>query len=83
MDEEAHGYSWLAGVLQQRPGERASMVWDDAAHEAARDSEMMRDTIRAGAFRTHDDVPSLADCPRPAEADRRRLAHRQRRADAS
>jgi fumarate reductase flavoprotein subunit len=59
-DEEAHGYSSLAGLLQQLPGERALMVWDDTAHQATRDSELMRETIRAGAFRTHDDVTSLA-----------------------
>ena len=60
VDEEAHGYSSLAGLLQQLPGERASMVWDDTAHAATCDSELMRDTIRAGAFRTHDDLSSLA-----------------------
>jgi fumarate reductase flavoprotein subunit len=60
VDEEAHGYSSLAGLLQRLPGERAALVWDDTAHEATRDSELMRDTIRAGAFRTHDDLPSLA-----------------------
>ena len=60
VDEEAHGYSSLAGLLQQLPGERASMIWDDTAHAATRDSELMRDTIRAGAYRTHDDVSALA-----------------------
>ena len=72
VDEEAHGYSSLAGLLQQLPGERASIVWDDTAHAATRDSELMRDTIRAGAFRTHDDVSSLATAlalPRTTVAD--------------
>ena len=60
VDEEAHGYSSLAAMLQGLPGERASIVWDDVAHAATRDSELMRETIRAGAFRTYDDLAALA-----------------------
>ena len=36
VDEEAHGYSALAGSSRPSPGERAVMVWDDEAHAAAR-----------------------------------------------
>lgn len=61
VDEEAQGYSKLAGILQHQPGERASMVWDDTAHDATRESELMRETIRAGAFRTHADERALAE----------------------
>ena len=34
IDEEAHGYSSMAGVLQRQPGERAAMVWDATAMAA-------------------------------------------------
>lgn len=61
VDEEAQGYSKLAGILQHQPGQRASMVWDDVAHAATSDSELMRDTIRAHAFRTYADEQALAD----------------------
>ncbi|MCD4534339.1 FAD-dependent oxidoreductase [Nocardioides sp. cx-169] len=61
VDEEAQGYSKLAGILQTLRGQRASMVWDDEAHAATRDSEMMRETTRAGGYRTHTDERSLAE----------------------
>ena len=32
VDEEATGYSRLAGVLRGQPGERAVMIWDAEAH---------------------------------------------------
>ena len=57
VDEEAHGYSSMAGILQRQPGERAAMVWDATAMAATADSEMMRDCLAAGAI-TH--LPTLA-----------------------
>jgi fumarate reductase flavoprotein subunit len=60
VDEQAHGYSGLAGVLQQLPGQRAAMIWDAEAHEAVRETEIMRETIRAGGFQTYGDLPALA-----------------------
>ena len=31
VDEQAYGYSGLAGVIQAQPDERAVMIWDDEA----------------------------------------------------
>jgi len=58
VDEQAHGYSSLAGILQQQPGERVAMVWDAAAMAATRESELMRDSLAAGAII---DVATLAE----------------------
>lgn len=60
VDEEAHGYSSLAGLLQGLPAQRAALVWDAEAHAATRESELMRETIRAGGFTTYDDRAGLA-----------------------
>ena len=57
VDEAAHGYSSMAGILRAQPGERAAMVWDAAAMAVTRESEMMRDCLAAGAIR---DLPDLA-----------------------
>ncbi|WP_017934527.1 FAD-dependent oxidoreductase [Nocardioides sp. Iso805N] len=51
VDEESKGYSGMAGVLQQQPGERAAMIWDDTAMAATRESEMMRETLASGGVR--------------------------------
>ena len=83
-DEQAYGYSGLAGVIQAQPGERAVMVWDAAADATAQHSEMMRESADAGALRTaadtvalaaalHLDPARLADALRPL-AGRRALA---------
>ncbi|QIX28559.1 FAD-binding protein [Nocardioides sp. JQ2195] len=61
VDEEAHGYSSMAGILQQLPGERATMVWDATAMAATRESEMMRDCLDSGAI---SDAASLTDLAR-------------------
>jgi fumarate reductase flavoprotein subunit len=58
VDEEAHGYSSMAGILQQQPGERAAMVWDATAMASTAQSEMMRQCRAAGAIA---DVPTVAD----------------------
>jgi fumarate reductase flavoprotein subunit len=60
VDEQAHGYSGLAGVIQAQPDERAVMIWDEEAEETARNSEMMRESEQAGALRTSPDLPGLA-----------------------
>ena len=57
VDEESKGYSGMAAVLRDLPGERAAMVWDATAMAVTRESEMMRDCLAAGAVR---DVPDLA-----------------------
>lgn len=58
VDEQAHGYSSLSGILQQQPGERAALVWDTTAMSATADSEMMRESLAAGAI---SDAPTLAE----------------------
>lgn len=60
VDEQAHGYSGLAGVVQAQPDARAVMVWDDEADQTAQNSEMMRESADAGALRTASDVDALA-----------------------
>ncbi|MDN4161775.1 FAD-dependent oxidoreductase [Nocardioides abyssi] len=60
VDEEAHGYSSMAGVLRRQPGERAAMVWDAETMAATRHSEMMRDCLAAGAVQDLPDLPALA-----------------------
>ncbi|MGI5232216.1 FAD-dependent oxidoreductase [Actinoallomurus sp. CA-142502] len=59
-DEKAQGYSRLGGLIRRLPGERAVMIWDEPAHEVARHSELMRESIAAGAFRRYADLSSLA-----------------------
>ncbi|MFW5470185.1 FAD-binding protein [Knoellia sp. CPCC 206435] len=59
-DEQAHGYSGLAGVVQAQPRERAVMVWDAEAQETAQHSEMMRESADAGALQVASDLDSLA-----------------------
>lgn len=61
VNEESKGYSSLAGVLQQQPGERAAMVWDATAMAATCHSEMMRESLAAGAIR---DLETLEDVAR-------------------
>lgn len=67
-DEEAIGYSPLAGVLFDQPGKRALMVWDDEAMAITQESELMRESIAAGAFGRAGDVAELAERSRiPAD----------------
>lgn len=61
VDEEAHGYSSMAGILQRQPGERAVMVWDATAMAATAESEMMRDCVASGAIASATDLAMLAD----------------------
>ncbi|WP_300683572.1 FAD-binding protein [Nocardioides sp.] len=60
VDEESKGYSSMAGVLQGQPGERATMIWDETAMAATRESEMMRECDAAGAFRHAATLADLA-----------------------
>lgn len=60
VDEEAKGYSSMAGILQTQPDERAAMIWDATAMAATRESEMMRECLAAGAIRDLPDLPALA-----------------------
>lgn len=72
VDEEAHGYSSMAGILREQPGERAAMVWDATAMAATRESEMMRDCLAAGAIRDLPDLPAIATALGLSETDARR-----------
>jgi fumarate reductase flavoprotein subunit len=60
VDEQEHGYSSLAGLLQGQPGEKAAMVWDATAMAATQDSEMMRESLAAGAVSVVASLPELA-----------------------
>ncbi|WEV77407.1 FAD-binding protein [Janibacter cremeus] len=60
VDEQAFGYSGLAGRIQAQPGERALMVWDEQAMAETITSEMMRDSLAAGAIREAEDVADLS-----------------------
>lgn len=60
VDEQAHGYSGLAGVIQAQADERAVMIWDSEAQESAQHSEMMRESEQAGALGTAADMGALA-----------------------
>lgn len=61
VDEEAHGYSSMAGILQRQPGERAAMIWDATAMAATVESEMMRDCLAAGAIASVSSIAGLAE----------------------
>lgn len=73
VDEQAFGYSGLAGQIQAQPGERALMVWDEQAMAETITSEMMRESLAAGAIHEAEGVADLArqvgiDADRLAEA---------------
>lgn len=59
-DERAQGYSKLGVILRALPEQRAALVWTEAAHLAAMNSELMRDSQAAGAFARYDDLAALA-----------------------
>ncbi len=59
VDEHEHGYSSLATVLRMLPGRRAVLVWDDVLHGPSLQSELMRESERAGAFRRYADAAAL------------------------
>lgn len=60
VDEESRGYSGMASVLRDLPGERAAMVWDATAMARVRESEMMRECVAAGAIRDLADLTGVA-----------------------
>ncbi len=69
VDEEAHGYSSLSGILQQQPDERAALIWDGTAMAVTRESEMMRESLAAGAITDVATLPELARRLGLSEAD--------------
>lgn len=58
--ESAQGYSKLGTLLMAQPAQRALMVWDEEAMALTEDSELMRDSKEAGAWRRYEDVEHLA-----------------------
>lgn len=60
VDERAQGYSKLGAILRALPEQRAALVWTHAAHEIALNSELMRQSLDAGAFARYDDLQALA-----------------------
>jgi fumarate reductase flavoprotein subunit len=73
VDEAAHGYSSMAGILRAQPSERAAMVWDAAAMAITGESEMMRDCLAAGAVRDLPDLAAVAGALGLSEQDAARV----------
>jgi fumarate reductase flavoprotein subunit len=73
VDEAAHGYSSMAGILRAQRGERAAMVWDAAAMAVTRESEMMRECLAAGAIQDLPDLAAVAGALGLDEADTARV----------
>ncbi|HEY1700155.1 MAG TPA: FAD-binding protein [Trebonia sp.] len=59
-DEKAQGYSKLGQLLRGLPGARAALIWDGPAMEIARHSELMRESVAAGAYGRYESVRELA-----------------------
>jgi fumarate reductase flavoprotein subunit len=59
-EETAQGYSKLGGIIRGLPTGRAALIWDEPAHRLAANSELMRESTAAGAFRRFDSVAELA-----------------------
>lgn len=58
--ESAQGYSKLGNILMRQPTQRSLLVWDEEAMEAASNSELMRDSSEARAWRRYEDLEELA-----------------------
>jgi fumarate reductase flavoprotein subunit len=72
VNERAQGYSKLGTILRALPEQRATLVWTQAAHEIALNSELMRQSLDAGAFARYADAGALAQglrLPRQALAE--------------
>ena len=59
-EETASGYSKLAGLVASQPGRRALMIWDEDALRATANSELMRQSAEAKAFRPYNDFEALS-----------------------
>lgn len=59
--ESAQGYSKLGSVLMAQPTRRALLIWDDEAMAATEESELMRDSRAAGAWKRFANVEALAE----------------------
>jgi fumarate reductase flavoprotein subunit len=59
VNEHEHGYSSLGIHVRALPERRAVILWPPSIHEAVLNSELMRESERAGAFRRFDDLGAL------------------------
>ena len=59
VDEHKHGYSSLGAKVRALPGRRAVIIWPAAIHGEVLNSELMRESERAGAFRSFDSISEL------------------------
>jgi len=60
VKESAQGYSKLGNILMGQPEKSALILWDDEAMNAASNSELMRESNEAKAWRRFEDLDSLA-----------------------
>jgi fumarate reductase flavoprotein subunit len=61
VDEHAHGYSSLGAIVRKLPDRRAVIMWSPELHTDVLNSELMRESERAGAFRRFDNVDDLCN----------------------
>lgn len=60
-DETAQGYSKLGGILRGLTAGRAVLIWDEPAHRLAVNSELMRESTAAGAYRRYETAAEIAE----------------------
>ena len=61
VDEHKHGYSSLGAIVRTLPDRRAVMLWPASVHDEVLNSELMRESERAGAFRRFEGIDDLCD----------------------
>jgi len=61
VDEHAHGYSSLGVIVRQLPDRRAVIMWPPDLHTAILNSELMRESERAGAFQQFNTIEELCN----------------------
>lgn len=61
VDEHAHGYSSLGAIVRHLPGRRAAIIWSPELHADFLNSELMRESERAGAFRRFENIDDLCE----------------------
>lgn len=60
VEESAQGYSKLGSILMAQSSRRALILWDEQAMSAAENSELMRDSKQANAWKRYEDLESLS-----------------------
>lgn len=61
VDEHKHGYSSLGAVVRALPERRAVLLWPTSIHADVLNSELMRESERAGAFRRFATIDELCN----------------------